>query len=337
MTFADSEIYYNHFKNTSIKLNKVVDHLKKRRINRARDCLKILINEQNELLNKSDRFSDRELRTLITINKFLEEFAEILDRKNNSIHFSPEKNNNLFELVEDNKLGLRILEYLNLASEEVRIESPWIWGIPELMNIIERLNDKRCRIKILTRRPKLNKKDEEHLSFLDGLIENRVHISVDDLDHRKIVIIDDKIAYLGNANLTNRSFNVTSNAGFLIRDKNWINELINKFDKKFKSAMRDYIIPLYQIKLGKIADLKDEAQNINLKLKIHNIPTESKKWKNYEIWTYNVTDGEDFIELISWNEKLNVELGKYYLIKNVNTKVYYGKRQITSYGKILPV
>ncbi|MHA1252250.1 MAG: phospholipase D-like domain-containing protein [Candidatus Helarchaeota archaeon] len=325
---ADSNFVSNFYFNIEKKISRINEYLKLDQQIFAEKLIENTIKEIDIFIkNKINAISSDDLKDIIILRFKTEELLRKIQKASKLVYFTKCTNK---KFVEDQQLGKYILDIINSAENIVRIESPWIWGIPKLLQIIDSLLKRNCKIEILTRKPNIDgKKDNEHSKFLMELINRKVHVVIDYSDHRKIVIADDKIAYLGNANLTKQSFEKSSNLGLIITDKEEIFELIKKFDNKFKESMKKQIFPLYSIKLTKIRNLNNNLENINLKAKFKNEIFMNKN--NKKFWKYHISDDTGSIELISWDKKLDIEFNVNYLIIGAKISKYLNKLQIINF------
>jgi phosphatidylserine/phosphatidylglycerophosphate/cardiolipin synthase-like enzyme len=138
--------------------------------------------------------------------------------------------------VSDDKTAPLIKDMLSRAEDSVLIASPWMWGIEDIVQRLERLKKKKVDIAILTRRSKEHDvAHEETVTQIHGL---GCRIETDDDLHAKIVLVDDSELYIGSANLVETSLEKNKEAGIWTNDPITVSDAKEYLAEAFDAAFR---------------------------------------------------------------------------------------------------
>jgi hypothetical protein len=142
--------------------------------------------------------------------------------------------------VKDREILPKLLDMIDKAEQTILIASPWIWGIKELEDKLTEIKESRnVTIRILTRRAG---DDAHHEETIRGFHKRRFSIETADHLHAKLVIVDDKILYIGSANLVEPSMNRNLEAGICTNDRRTVSQALAYFDNAFSEAFNQRFI-----------------------------------------------------------------------------------------------
>ena len=138
--------------------------------------------------------------------------------------------------VSDEKTAPLIKDMLSRTKDSVLIASPWMWGIEDIVQRLERLKKDRVDINVLTRRSKEDDvAHEETVTQIHGL---GCRIETDDELHAKIVLVDDSELYIGSANLVETSMERNKEAGIWTDDPVTVADAKEYLAEAFDTAFR---------------------------------------------------------------------------------------------------
>ncbi|MHA1929593.1 MAG: phospholipase D-like domain-containing protein [Candidatus Thorarchaeota archaeon] len=138
--------------------------------------------------------------------------------------------------ISDDATAPLIKDMISSAKDNVLIASPWMWGIDDIVQRLERLRNDRVDIAILTRRA--GKTDVEHAKTVDEIQELNCRIDFIDELHAKIVLVDETEIYIGSANLVETSFERNKEAGIWTDDPATVADARDYLSQAFAEAFK---------------------------------------------------------------------------------------------------
>jgi len=142
--------------------------------------------------------------------------------------------------VSDDGTAPLIKDMLSRTKDSVLIASPWMWGIEDIVQRLERLKEDKVDIAVLTRRSKKN--DVAHEETVTQIHSIGCRIETDDDLHAKIVLVDDSELYIGSANLVETSLERNKEAGIWTDDPVTVADakdyLADAFDAAFRKRLQ---------------------------------------------------------------------------------------------------
>jgi phosphatidylserine/phosphatidylglycerophosphate/cardiolipin synthase-like enzyme len=138
--------------------------------------------------------------------------------------------------VSDERTAPLIKDMLGITKDSVMIASPWMWGIEDIVQRLEKLKKEKVDIAILTRRSKEH--DMAHEDTVTQIHGLGCRIETDDALHAKIVMVDDTELYIGSANLVETSLERNKEAGIWTNDPATVIDAKEYLAEAFDAAFR---------------------------------------------------------------------------------------------------
>jgi len=140
------------------------------------------------------------------------------------------------EFVTDRDIAPRLVGMLERAEKMVLIASPWVGGISDIIGKLEELHRGRnVDVRIIVRPPEPDK-DIPHRNTVKGMFKLGFHVETDERLHAKMVLVDDKEAYIGSANLTPRSMDKNLEVGICTSNPEVVSKAAMYFEQVFQEA-----------------------------------------------------------------------------------------------------